>query len=462
MFWRFTIILLLFLNSAACSQPGPDTLWTRMLVGHGMLYVDHLFETENHEFMIVGAGNLDSNGSNWGLLAARFDSEGAVQWARSYRNGMRGSCVAEDMDGSLLFGVWLSSHTGIVKTRADGDTIWTRDPGQSDVLSIARTSDYGFVIATSNAFLKINDSADLLWRRERPANGQNDLTDVQSVSSGETIALYSKTHQCYVGQPPYLANCEDTTEIIKFGTNGDTIWTSTQTGRMDRGGCLIRSSNSGSFFWLARWIESGPSNDVYVALHKADSSGNPLWTTQIFDLYPTNLLVTIDGGLVVAGYGNGAESILEKFNADGTQQWRHVYSFLNNVSGVVQTNEGSFILTGKGSSISEIVVVKTERDPALSTNFDPSRLGKDLSLSQNYPNPFNPQTEIEFELPREADVSLKVFNISGQEVAELIHGKLASGSHHAVFDGSSLPSGIYFYSLSADKNTQTRKMILLK
>ncbi len=91
-------------------------------------------------------------------------------------------------------------------------------------------------------------------------------------------------------------------------------------------------------------------------------------------------------------------------------------------------------------------------------------------LQQNYPNPFNPYTTISFEVPEAAFVTLKVFNVLGQEVATILdHIAVDQGSQQVVFDGSTLSSGVYFYKLYAENltdgisfSTKTQKMVLLK
>ncbi len=90
-----------------------------------------------------------------------------------------------------------------------------------------------------------------------------------------------------------------------------------------------------------------------------------------------------------------------------------------------------------------------------------------FALEQNYPNPFNPSTTINFSLAVDSKVSLKVFNVLGQEVASLVNGQLSAGSQKISFDASSLNSGVYFYRLDADgidgqKFSSTKKMILTK
>ena len=90
-----------------------------------------------------------------------------------------------------------------------------------------------------------------------------------------------------------------------------------------------------------------------------------------------------------------------------------------------------------------------------------------FSLEQNYPNPFNPTTSIEFNLPKSSYVSLTVFNILGQKVAELVNGSLSAGNKQIEWDGTdsngrTLESGVYFYKITAGEFSMTRKMMMLK
>ena len=83
-------------------------------------------------------------------------------------------------------------------------------------------------------------------------------------------------------------------------------------------------------------------------------------------------------------------------------------------------------------------------------------------VSQNYPNPFNPSTTINFGLPLASEVTIKVFNILGQEVATVFEGKMPAGEKKLIFDGSNLTSGTYFYQIQAGDNVKIRKMLLIK
>ena len=87
---------------------------------------------------------------------------------------------------------------------------------------------------------------------------------------------------------------------------------------------------------------------------------------------------------------------------------------------------------------------------------------KEYSLSQNYPNPFNPSTEIIYTLAKSGNITLKVYNLLGSEVATLVNGFMESGKHSAKFNAKDFTSGVYFYTIKADNFTSTRKMMLMK
>jgi hypothetical protein len=84
------------------------------------------------------------------------------------------------------------------------------------------------------------------------------------------------------------------------------------------------------------------------------------------------------------------------------------------------------------------------------------------TLAQNYPNPFNPTTSITFTIPKAGNVTLKVYDMLGKEVATLVNGYKTAQSYKVEFDGASLSSGVYLYTLSTDNFTQTKKMVLMK
>ena len=91
-----------------------------------------------------------------------------------------------------------------------------------------------------------------------------------------------------------------------------------------------------------------------------------------------------------------------------------------------------------------------------------SRIVSGYVLSQNYPNPFNPVTKIEFSIPSADLVEMYVYDVQGREVEKIVNVILPAGNYSYVWNAHNLPSGIYYYRITAGKFIQTRSMILLR
>jgi len=107
-----------------------------------------------------------------------------------------------------------------------------------------------------------------------------------------------------------------------------------------------------------------------------------------------------------------------------------------------------------------IAVLKVQYQPTISEN--QNNLPNDYSLLQNYPNPFNPATTISYAIPLQSFVSLKVYDILGNEVAVLVNEEKQAGNYEVRFDASNLSSGVYLYRLQVKDFTELKKMILLR
>jgi photosystem II stability/assembly factor-like uncharacterized protein len=171
----------------------------------------------------------------------------------------------------------------------------------------------------------------------------------------------------------------------------------------------------------------------------------------------------------------------------GTDTWCFTFKDTNIFMG---SSSGIFLSTDKGSSWSDISTGMTDKWTIASivkNNYvfagtagsgilyrrsidniftdvknNKNQLPNEFLLNQNYPNPFNPTTTIKYDIPKTSSVTLKVYNVLGQEVATLVNEKKEAGSYEVQLDGSKLSSGVYFYRLTAGILTETKKLILLR
>ena len=151
-------------------------------------------------------------------------------------------------------------------------------------------------------------------------------------------------------------------------------------------------------------------------------------------------------------------------NSEAGSQWEKI-GFVHGHGNSNSPKEYSFTdknLTGGTNFVYRLKQIDNDGQYQYSKEVEVKVVPKDINLLQNYPNPFNPVTEIKFTLPEAARVTLRVYNIIGQEVASLLNGIEEAGFHSAKFEGSNLPSGTYIYRLQTGSVVQTKKMLLLK
>jgi hypothetical protein len=140
-----------------------------------------------------------------------------------------------------------------------------------------------------------------------------------------------------------------------------------------------------------------------------------------------------------------------------------VNTILTNVTQIKLLHESAPGITG--DFIAAQLGIDNITATATPTNVDdtPSETPRTFNLSQNYPNPFNPTTFINYELPVNSFVTLKVYDVLGKEVATLVNAEMKTeGTHSVQFNASGISSGIYFYRLVAGKNAQVKRLVFMK
>ena len=120
--------------------------------------------------------------------------------------------------------------------------------------------------------------------------------------------------------------------------------------------------------------------------------------------------------------------------------------------------------SGFGYAVGELGLIMKYYDDSVTFNSPVSGLlnPDNFYLYQNFPNPFNPTTKISWQSPVSSWQTLKIFDLLGNEVKTLVNEYRPAGEYETEFDGTRLPSGVYFYQLRAGSYLETKKMVLLK
>ena len=249
---------------------------------------------------------------------------------------------------------------------------------------------------------------------------------VQAFADGTNIFLCSQFTGVYLstngGTNWTQVNSGLTSLFVKsFVSNGSAIFAGTDTAG------VFKTTNNG-----ANWIpvNNGLPNKRINALEKAGS---------------TVFVATNSGVYYSTNNGSSWQNFNQGLNSDITVLSLHNY---NNT--LFCGTDGQSLFKRPVSEITGIEV---------SENTVPDG----FILNQNYPNPFNPSTQIKFTIPEKAIVTLKVFDLTGREVARLIDNESRSANSYSVkFYGENLNSGVYFYELEAGEFKETKKMLLIK
>jgi len=181
-------------------------------------------------------------------------------------------------------------------------------------------------------------------------------------------------------------------------------------------------------FLLYKWTNNADTNWAY-------DPGASL--TQTWPL-PENLRIPTSNPLKTAGMGGLPLGDLYRWDRSRYITWK-----------AQEETENAQIQSWLVNGITGVA----DQKPGIPTNFE---------LSQNYPNPFNPVTNIDYSIPQTGQVSLKVYDLLGQEVATLFDGEQRLGNYTIKFNGSNLGSGVYFYRLQSGTTSISKKLLLMK
>jgi glucose/arabinose dehydrogenase len=232
---------------------------------------------------------------------------------------------------------------------------------------------------------------------------------------------------------------------------------------------IYASENGGSAFDEVNFIKKGknygwpncegycnPYNPSYK--NPMHTWGSPLPAVTGIMVYNGSQMPWLSGKLLVADNDNGR---IYRCDLNGTLDSVVSRAQIFDLDGLTTLKQGGdgyiYALNGGYTGAGKIYRIKP--DP---TGIDPNGTPVSFSLKQNYPNPFNPSTSIEYVLDKKGFVTLKITDVLGNEISVLYSGVKLAGEHTVEWNAGGFPSGVYFYSLNVEGNTDFKKMVLMK
>ncbi len=315
---------------------------------------------------------------------------------------------------------WVSGAEGVFKTTNGGDNFFA--------VSVYPTNDCYFADALTGWITCIPDSPPML----KTTDGGNTWTP-QSVNIIPNDQLYSLHFE------NSLTGWAAGSSYIFKTTNGGTNWISQSHPSFS---CNQIFAVSPDYAWVA-------ANNRILST----TNGGTNWFSISSENTRSVYFVNSSTGFAVTG-----SQILKTTNSEVNWSSQSANSFNN----IFFTSPDTGYVWGPGG----VIYKTTNGGVVIGINMINETKPENYRLYQNYPNPFNPTTKIQLDVPgvKQASllVTLKVHDITGKEICTLVSDRLQPGSYETSFDGSTLNSGVYFYKLSADNFTETKKMLLIK
>lgn len=483
----------LTVSTAAAQEPG-DILWTGLYGGSETEKAYCVQQTDDGSYIIAGYTNSFGTG-NRDYYLIKIDTDGDTLWTRTYGgpDDEWGRSVQQTEDGGFIIGGYVGNNLEenydffLVKTDSNGDTLWTRTYGGSDLdkaYSVQQTNDGGYIIGgrtgiyTNPGYLwdaylvKTDADGDTIWTRTfGESDGWDWIESVCQTDDGGYVA---------VGVSDYVHNETANVFLIKLDADGDSVWAHTYGGEDMDYGYSVEQTADGGFIIGGQTGSFGPAYYYSGYLVKTDAEGNELWSrTYAYQESWKNKIRSVrqtsDEGYIIAAhlvdyFGIYSECDAYFFKTDniGNIIWETVFadSFHQiTMESICQNDDGSYISCGtyigcpQGPGGFDIFLVKLAGAP-LGIEHDPTPC--QFVLNGNCPNPFSSQTSICFDIPVAGHVDLEVYNVLGRKVETLVDDYMQAGNHNLNWDATLLPRGIYFCKLSVGNILETRQMMLIE
>lgn len=469
-----------------------DSVWVKRFNGGGMgLPVD-----EPHDIAVDNLGNVYVTGFSTGqdmtsdFITIKYNSIGDTVWVRRLSGEIGVNQIAYSLDVDGIGNVYVTGTGGgnylTVSYNSNGDFLWSKTyngigndydaayklkikNGFLYVTGISR-SVFGSSISADYLTIKYTLLGDSVWIKRYNGTGNNydEPEDIYVDNSGNVYVTGFSRNTSSAESADYLT--------IKYSSSGDSLWVRRYNGSvsgLDEAKSIV-VDNSGNVYVTGRSVGS---NGYDYATIKYSSSGVEEWiqrynglTFNSFD-EANDLALDRFGNVYVTGTSQGATMIADfvtiRYSPQGTMQWINRYNSPANredAAYFIAVDSLGFVYVSGNSAgsnlVADFLTMKIDKSTGITAlnNLTP----ENFSLSQNYPNPFNPETKIKFQISNSSEVTLTVFDNAGREVAVLVNQFLNAGNYEFNFNAEGLSSGIYFYKLSSENFSETKKMILIK
>ena len=425
-----------------CTIIPNEPYWGTMAIGpNGELY---MAGTTGIDFLVSRSTNAQNPGSiiSWDL-ATTVSLDGYIAYGGGPNPGglLGQTLIAVDTSGGENNGnIYLLCSVERMSGPDMADVMFARSTNGGNTFSSPikinddiSTANYQWFGTMSVA---PNGRIDVIWldTRDHPGTYLSALYYSNSKDGGltwsvnERLSGYFDPHLGW----PQQNKMGDYFDMISDNQGAFLSWAATFNGEQDVYFSRIIDSTSIVPVELISFTASVSGNDVVLNWQTASELNN-----KGFDIERSN--------------DNAAWKVIGVKEGMGTTTETHYYNFIDDISGLTQgknyyrLKQVDYNGNYKYSAVTEIV-----------------KLPADYSLSQNYPNPFNPVTSINFAISNREFVTLKVYDVLGNEIATLVNEQKPAGEYDIDFNASSLSSGIYYYQLKAGDYIETKKMILIK
>ncbi len=370
---RLTILfgLVMWLVGVNLYAQGPDTLWTKTYGGTGSDVGYSVEECASGGFIIAGWTNSFGAGY-WDVYLIRTDADGDTLWTQTFGGtGFDyGYSVQECASGDFIIAGKTSSFGAgkedvyLIRTNADGDTIWTKTYGGTsyDVgYSVQECASGGFIIAGKTQsfgagyedvyLIRTNADGDTIWTKTYGGTSYDDGYSVQECASGGFIIAG--------GTLSFCAGYDDDVYLIRTNADGDTIWTKTYGGTDWDRGYSVQECADGDFIIAGRTKSFGAGGeDVYLI--RTDTGGDTLWTRTYGGTDSDrgySVQECASGSFIITGetasFGAGSRDVyLIRTNLEGDTLWTKTYGGTDSDYGrsIQKCADGGFIIAGTTQS----------------------------------------------------------------------------------------------------------------